>query len=97
MTKQTRITIETESLLILRGRQPLRAWCPRCGADEEMIPLNDVGIISNLPVPEVKAWMEAEELHHVSAADGAPLVCLNSMLKRLRKPMIAARPDGEQS
>lgn len=95
MAKQTKITIETDSLLVLRARKPLRVWCPQCGAEEEMIPLNEVGIVSNLPLPEVKAWMQAEDLHHTLAADGAPLVCLNSMLKRLRKTTIAARQNGE--
>ena len=49
MAKRTRITIETDSLLVLRGRKSLWAWCPQCGAEAEMIPLNDVGLISNLP------------------------------------------------
>lgn len=95
MARQTRISIETESLLILRGRKALRAWCPQCGAEEEMIPLDEVGIVSNLPPQEIKVWMEAEELHHVSSADGTPLVCLNSMLKRLRRPTVDTRPDGK--
>lgn len=62
-----------------------------------MIPFNDVGIVSNLPLAEVKAWMQAEDLHYTLAANGSPLVCLNSMLKRLRKPTIEARqPDGNR-
>lgn len=97
MAKQTRITIETDSLLVLRARKRLRAWCPACGSEEEMIPLNEIGIVSNLPLPEVKAWMESEDLHYIHAADGGPLICLNSMLKRMRKPKVEERPDGEQS
>jgi hypothetical protein len=84
MAKRTRITIETDSLLVLRGRKSLRAWCPQCGAEAEMIPLNDVGVVSNLPPAEVQAWMDAADLHHTEAG-GAALLCLNSMLKRLRK------------
>lgn len=85
MAKRTRITIETDSLLVLRGRRSLRVWCPQCGAEAEMIPLNNVGVVSNLPSAEVQAWMESPDLHHTRTADGAPLVCLNSMLKRVRK------------
>jgi hypothetical protein len=77
--------IETDSLLVLRGRKLLRAWCPECGAEAEMIPLNDVGVVSNLLPAEVEAWMESPELHHTKAADGAALICLNSMLKRSRE------------
>ena len=92
MAKRTRITIETDSLLVLRGRKSLRAWCPQCGAEAEMIPLHDVGVVSNLPPAEVQAWMESPDLHHTKAADGAPLLCLNSMLKRVHRT-----GEGEQA
>ena len=85
MAKRTTITIETDSLLVLRGRGLLRAWCPECGAEGEMIPLNEVGVISNLTPPEVVAWLQSEDLHHSMATDGHPLICLNSMLKRVHK------------
>lgn len=86
MAKQTKITIETDLLLVLRGRKPLRAWCRECGAEEEMIPLNEVGIVSNLAPAEVGAWMREKGLHQTRTAEGSPLICLNSMLKRTRKP-----------
>lgn len=85
MARETKITIETDSLLILRGRSSLRAWCPNCGFEVEMIPLDGVGMISNLAPPEVEAWIQSEDLHHSQAADGVPLICLNSMLKRVHK------------
>ena len=85
MSKETKITIETDSLLILRGRSPLRAWCPDCGSEVEMISLDGVGVISNLPPPEVEAWIRSDHLHHTTAADGASLICLNSILKRIQK------------
>lgn len=82
MARRTRITIETNSLLVLQGRESLRAWCPQCGAEAEMIPLNNVGVVSNLPPAEVQAWMQSQDLHHTTTAEGAALICLNSMLKR---------------
>lgn len=85
MAKHTRITIETDSLLVLRGRRSLRAWCPKCASEVEMVPLDGVGVISNLTAPEVEAWMESEDLHHVQGDHSAPLICLNSMLKRVRR------------
>lgn len=85
MSRETKITIETDSLLILRGRSPLRGWCPDCGSVVEMIPLDRVGVISNSAPPEVEGWIQSEYLHHTMAADGAHLICLNSMLKRIQK------------
>jgi hypothetical protein len=85
MAKQTKITIETDSLLVLRGRNSLRAWCRRCAAEGEMIPVEGVGVISNLEPRAVEAWLESEEIHRSQTADGAPLICLNSLLKRVQK------------
>lgn len=89
MAKQTKITIETDSLLILRGRTLLKSWCQQCGGDSEMIPLQGVGVISNLPPSEVEAWIESEDLHHSQAADGGQLICLNSLIKRVQKSKTA--------
>lgn len=95
MPKRTKITLETESLLIRRGRMPLQAWCPGCGSDVEMIRLYDLGVISNLPPTEVQAWLESEDLHHSLGADGTPLICLNSMLKCGGKTTIASHAIGQ--
>jgi hypothetical protein len=84
MAKQTKIRIETDSLLILRGRNPLLAWCPQCGAEGEMIPFDDMGVISNFPPTDVEAWIESEDLHYSRAPDGTTLICMNSLLKRVR-------------
>jgi hypothetical protein len=85
MARLTRIKIETESLLVLRGRKSLRTYCSQCGAEAEMIPLNDVGVVSNLSLAEVQAWLESPDLHHTKTADGTALICLNSMLKRVQR------------
>ena len=85
MTKQTTITIETDSLLILRGRNSTRAWCPRCAAEGEMIALENTGVISNLEKAALEEWLNSEELHRVQATDGSALICLNSLLARVQK------------
>ncbi len=58
MGKQTKITIETESLLILRGRNST-AWCPLCAGEAEMIDLKDAGVISNLERPALEEWLNS--------------------------------------
>ncbi len=85
MARQTRITIETESLLVLRGSRSVRGWCPRCQAEGELIPIEGVGVISNMTPGAVDAWIESEELHHSRSAEDAPLICLNSLLKRVQR------------
>jgi hypothetical protein len=90
MAKHTKITIETDSLLVLRGRKALRAWCPQCADETEMIPLEGVGVVSNLSSAEVEGWLESESVHRSQAMDGTSLICLNSLLKRVQH-----RPPSE--
>ena len=92
MAKRIRITMQTDSLLVLRGRQSRWSWCAQCGADAEMISLNDMGVVSNLTPAEVQTWMESAEMHSTKTAEGATLICLNSMLKRVHR-----RGEGEQT
>jgi len=84
MAKQTKITIETDSLLILRGRSSRRAWCSRCAAEVEMIALEETGVISNLDRPALEEWLNLGELHRSQAADGSELICLDSLLACVR-------------
>jgi hypothetical protein len=91
MAKRTMITMETDSLLLLRGQKSRRAWCPQCGAETEMIALNEVGVVSNLPLAEFEAWIESSDLHQIGTAGGPVLICLNSMIKRVRRTR-----EGEQ-
>jgi hypothetical protein len=85
MSKQTRITIETESLLILRGRNSRRAWCPQCAAQGEVIALEEVGIISNLDRSAFEEWVNSGDLHRSETPSGSTLICLNSLLARVQK------------
>jgi hypothetical protein len=89
--KQTKITMETDSLLVLRGRKALRGWCPQCGAEGEMIPFEGIEVVSNLLPAEVEIWLESEEIHRSQAPDGTQLICFNSLLKRIPK----TKPPGK--
>lgn len=84
MARQTKITIETDSLLILRARHSQRAWCPRCAAETEIIALENVGVMSNLDRPALEEWLNSEELHRLPTPEGSQLICLNSLLARVQ-------------
>jgi hypothetical protein len=88
MAKQTTITIEVDSLLVLRGRTSLRAWCPRCAAEGEMIALENTGVISNLEGTTLEDWLNWRELHRSQASDGSTLICMNSLLVRVQNAKI---------
>ena len=70
--KQTTITIETTSLLILQAGNSRLMWCPACGAEVEMLEISrrDISALAKLP----------REVHRSDAPTGGALICLNSLL-----------------
>lgn len=84
MAKQTTITVETSSLLILQGRVSRRAWCPQCAAAGDMIAVENTGAISNLDPRALERWLTSGQLHRTNARDGSSVVCLNSLLACLQ-------------
>ena len=84
MAKQTKITIKTDSLLVLRGGSSTRAHCPLCNGESEMIALENLQVISSLDRPALEEWINSGELHRLQGEDGSALVCLNSLLPSVR-------------
>ena len=84
MARQTTITIETKSLLILRSKNSTEAWCPVCGARVETLLLDSAGLLAE-HVPLLAQWLDSGEVHRVESADGSSLLCLDSLLARAQK------------
>ena len=84
MAKQTKITIETDSLLLLRGGSSERGRCLLCNGESEMIALESLQVISNLDRHALEEWINSGELHRLQGEDGSTLVCLSSLLARVR-------------
>ena len=73
--KETTITIETISLLVLRTGQLRTMWCAACKANVPVLELakRDLWSLRRLP----------RNLHQFDAADGMALICLNSLLSAI--------------
>lgn len=87
MAKQTTITIETDSLLILQARSSNRRWCPACSAEVEMIGLENIGVVSNLDRLALEQWLNSASLHCSQFPDGTSLICLNSLLASVQNQL----------
>jgi hypothetical protein len=75
--RTTKITIETEGLLVVHQGRTTVTWCPGCKAEVEVILLADdraVGqLLSGLPEGTLHVW---------SPPEGPVQVCLPSLLLR---------------
>ncbi len=70
--KQTTITIETNSLLILHAGCPEVMWCASCGAKVEMLRLSKREIL--------ELGRLLQDVHRSDAPDGGSQICLSSLL-----------------
>ena len=84
MAKQITITIETDSMLILRGKSSRRTWCTECAGEQEMIALENAGVAFDLTQPAVEEWFHTGRIHGSQAPDGRSLICLKSLLGSVR-------------
>ena len=73
--RTTKITIETEGLLVVRQARTLVTWCPDCQAEVEVVLLAEdtAQLLSGLPTGAVHMWGPPE---------GPVLICLRSLLQR---------------
>jgi len=81
--RKTEITVETHRIVTIRRRRSLRAWCVECGAEVDMVSLDEVQALTELTQPLLRDSAQAARWHFSEAQDGTPLVCLESLRKSL--------------
>lgn len=79
--RTTQITIETKRTLIIRGANPVRAWCTRCATEVDMVVLEAAGVLAQVDPSTIQSWLDTEELHAAQMSDGSARICLDSLLR----------------
>ena len=77
-TKRTEITIETERLLFMSSPKKVFGWCEACGAEAEMVPVDEAALLRRVDSRTIFRWVETERVHSGETANGLLLICLNS-------------------
>jgi hypothetical protein len=96
MARHTTITIATSSVLTLRGGISARAWCPECGAERQMLALEHVDVLSKLDHFALSAWLDSSGVHRSRGTSGQALICLDSLLARVRHTPSADRDSSRR-
>ena len=83
---RTEITVQTDRIWIIRTSHSTRGWCAQCGREVDMVgPKEAVGLMGGTePLathPMLPGCWGSRGLHWLEAADGSPLICLESVLK----------------
>lgn len=79
--KRTEITIETDRVLIIRRRRSIRAWCPECGREVDMVDRQEAEDLTGISGHAIRERAQAPGWHLSDGEDGIGLVCLESLLK----------------
>ncbi len=82
MTRKIEITIQTEQILIVRGVQSGREWCPQCGRETDKVNLQTAAALTRAAPGTIQAGFQSGLWHASAAADGTLRVCLASLLAR---------------
>jgi hypothetical protein len=81
MAERTRITVETERILIIARQRAARQWCATCGAEAEFLPSFEARRVLDAAT-ESPAEMQRKGFHLVGKSGGLA-VCLRSLLRFL--------------
>ena len=79
--KITRITVETETLLVLRRARAVLAWCPCCRAEVDVITLDNESLAEPVTAAQVQGWLATSKLHFWRTANGPAQICLPSLFR----------------
>jgi hypothetical protein len=83
VVKTTRITVETETLTIIRRAKAVLAWCPDCRAEVDVITLDNDSLAEPVTVAQIQQWLGTGKLHLWQPAHGLAQICVTSLLNCL--------------
>jgi len=83
--KNTKITIESETVLLIRRDGLPEIWCSGCSGQAKAIALDTLRVMANVSASVIEHCLQPEEFHIYEAPNGERMVCLNSLLRSLFK------------
>ena len=85
--RRTRITIETERVLVVKGHSGVvRGWCDKCGALVELATPEIAAALTGLSRRDVYRLIESGQVHFTESPTASPealiSICLKSLIMR---------------
>jgi hypothetical protein len=80
--KETRITIETERILVV-SRRPgaILRWCEECGEEVRFVRPEEAAAVASVSTRAIYRRVEERRIHFAETEDGLLFVCLASLQK----------------
>ena len=94
-SKKTQITAETNRVLIVRRMRSSRAWCPECGREVDAVGLEEASALTATQAA-FREFVETRKWHFSESAEGARLICLDSLMKSIHAESKSGISKGEE-
>ncbi len=78
--RTTTITVETESLVVIRRAKAVLAWCPECLTEVETITLDADSLAQPATAAQIRDWLATGKLHLWHPINGCAQICVTSLL-----------------
>ena len=79
--RTTRITVETDTLVVVRRARAVSAWCPECRAEVDVIALAGDSMAEAATAAQFQQWLDTGTLHIWQHPDGRAQICVTSLLR----------------
>lgn len=79
--KTIRMTVETETLMIVHRAKVVLAWCPDCHAEVAVITVNLDATVYPFTATQIREWLDTGKLHWWQPANGPAQICVPSLLQ----------------
>ncbi|MGB8535111.1 MAG: hypothetical protein WCD57_01740 [Acidobacteriaceae bacterium] len=79
--RKTRITVEQDTIMIVRRANVERSWCPLCTAEVDVVAVGDKVLAEILATGTGLGWIVSGDLHVSHQPDGTTRICLASLLR----------------
>ena len=79
--KTTRITVQKDTIMLVRHARAEQAWCPICGSHVDVVTLAKEALAEFLTSNDVQGWIAAGRLHLSREPHGPTHICLASLLR----------------
>jgi hypothetical protein len=79
--KKTRITLESEHVLVIRRRGCTRRWRWECGREVDAVDVAQATALIRIHPLRLRDCARNEGWHLIETAEGPSLVCVKSLLK----------------
>lgn len=78
--RRTRITIETDEILVARRiGSPIAAWCKKCETESCMVTVAQAAPLCHVDRGVIEEWVHTGQLHVAEAPETGLLICIKSL------------------